>query len=109
MPRTAPPPLGAIMPFASWARRITELLRSDLPDLAATGSSKSVTWRYLARTATLKDNGDDTWWFSFGAIGATAPTMASLFDTRHDEFTARNFSRTLAGYFDDRFCTPRND
>jgi hypothetical protein len=96
------------MSFIRWSHRLTELLRSDLPDIAASGSAKRVTWRYGQRTATLRDNGDDTWWFSFGAIGAAAPTMASLFDSRHDDFTARNFSRTLAGYFDDRFCNPRS-
>jgi hypothetical protein len=42
---------------------------------------------------------------AWSTIGA-GPTLARIHLDRHDDFTAANLGKTLAGFFDSRYCTP---
>jgi hypothetical protein len=55
------------------------------------------------REAQLKQDGPSwSFWITF-PLATVATTMASLVDDRRDDFTVKNLSQSVAGYFDARF------
>jgi hypothetical protein len=95
---TIPPP-GRRLNFNVWTRLLTAELRRFLPDVAAssTRGGHRVTWRYRdLEVMATNDRGE------FKIM--LDPRFGGLSDAeRHDEFTAKNFARTLAGHFDPKF------
>jgi len=99
------PPPGRPLDFAEFARLIDTELRAELAVVATRIGTRLVRWRYAGRTATLTHD-RNTYWFRF--IADDGSRMASLFaEERRDAFTARNFARSVAGYFDARLSVKR--
>ncbi len=99
------PPPGRALPFPEWSAAIVAGVRRFIPDARAVRKgSRLVIIRHADREARLRDDGPE-FWITFSA-GSVATTMASMYDTRCDLFTVKNFARSIAGYFDARFTTP---
>jgi pyruvate/2-oxoglutarate dehydrogenase complex dihydrolipoamide acyltransferase (E2) component len=77
-------------------------VREMMPDVRAARRGKVATLRYRERSARITDAGS-TWWVKFAGEG---PQMAMLAVERHDERTARNVAKTIAGAFDARWSRP---
>jgi hypothetical protein len=103
--RTEIPPPGPAMTFDVWSRAIVAGVRAYLPDAqAARKGSRLVIIRHGDREAHLKQDGPAwSFWITFPAAGEMKTTMASLADDRKDDFTVKNLSQSVAGYFDARF------
>ena len=103
------PPPGPPLDFFSFARRVDNLLRADIPAIIATRGGEPlrfVRWRYEGRAATLT-NDADVFRFFFDSGGSAS--MASLYaGDRKDAFVARNFARSVSGFFDSAFSRKRD-
>jgi len=95
------PAAGPQLAFDEYARLVTRELRRDIPTVrASTKGARTYIWRHIGLIATLSDD-VGTYWFRFGAENGSNTTMASLYARdRKDAFTARNFARSIAGYFE---------
>ncbi len=102
--RTEIPPPGKAMNFTEWSAAIVAGVRARLPDVrAARKGPRLVVIRYGDREAHLRQDGAAwSFWITFPA-GEMKTTMASLVDERRDDFTVKNLSQSVAGYFDARF------
>lgn len=94
------PPAGRDLDFDAFTRLMHELMRADLPDIVATRvgqNAKVVRWRFGGRTATMSED-RGSYLIVFGNAGGAV--MSSLYADRKDSFVARNFARSISGYFD---------
>jgi hypothetical protein len=90
------PPPGRSLSFFEWTRVLTAALRLYLPAVAQ--GRDRVVWRYCGGEVTCVNDRED-FWIRFDAV--------SLCDrARHDEFTARNFAKTIAGHFEPKHSMP---
>jgi hypothetical protein len=89
------PPPGRRLDFDAWCRVLTAELRRYLPDVIATTNGRDrVTWRLGDKiVAASCDRGV----YSI----RTDPRWGGFHDSeRHDEFTAHNLAKSVAGHFD---------
>jgi hypothetical protein len=99
MPRLEIPPPGPRLEFSAWCQVLTVELRRYLPDVRASMNRRAdrATWRYDGQEVTAHN---DRGVF----LVRIDPRFGALQDAeRHDNFTARNFGKTIAGHFDPRF------
>ena len=103
--RTDVPPAGPNLDFRTWTETLARYLRAYVPEVLAVRSGpRRTTLRYGDRNVSLIQDGS-IYWIRFNSEADVVP-MASLFDgQRHDDFTARNFAKTIAGFFDARHST----
>jgi hypothetical protein len=102
--RSEIPPPAPAMTFDAWSRAIVAGVRARLPNARASRKRpRLVVIRHGDREAHLKQDGAAwSFWITFPA-GEMKTTMASLVDERRDDFTVKNLSQSVAGYFDARF------
>jgi hypothetical protein len=95
---------GPTLTLPAWSAVVTERVRGFVPEVRAARIGRVIIWRHLGRAANFTADGA-TWHAKFTDAPGAGPTLARIYFDRHDDFTAANLGKTLAGFFDNRHCT----